>query len=199
MRSDPQSARRRDEPRRRPDDRVGALELAELHDRHGEVDVDGEQPVAPRGRLFDEHRALQQPVPAEGIEKPYGSAAVARDRAALSTARSDATWVASDDITGSTRIATTPRPRRPTSPAPTASRSASRIRGACSTTCSRRNGDLYQNYQTIDGVLSAEYGHGVQHAGLVGRAARTRTSASTARTSGRSTASPSRSAAGGNT
>ena len=64
QRSPAEEPRLRDDRRLRSDDRRHRLELADLHDRFGEVLFDGEQPDLLRGRLLDQLRALQHAVPA---------------------------------------------------------------------------------------------------------------------------------------
>ena len=70
-------------PGRRPDDLVGASGIRRST-RPNTIKWTStvSSKLLIEGGYLEQHRALQQPVPAEGIEKPYGSPGVVRDGAA---------------------------------------------------------------------------------------------------------------------
>ena len=98
---------------RRPDDVVGGVELAAVHDEHDQVHVDRQQQAAGRGRLLEQHRALQQPVSARHRAAVRQRGVAAPTRATSSTAPRRPTPRRARS-TAATRIATTCRPRRRT-------------------------------------------------------------------------------------
>src|SRR5439155_364810 len=57
-----QNPRRSDGSGRRPDDGGRRLELAVVHDEHGEVDIDRDEQAAPGSWILEQHRAVQQSV-----------------------------------------------------------------------------------------------------------------------------------------
>ena len=133
---------------RRSDDLVGGVELAALHDEHDQVHLDGQQQAARRGRLLEQHRALQQPVSAghrEGLRqrRPGSPTRVTSiDSGAVDQHR------LRRRSTAATRIATTCRRRRRTSPASQAFKVGFQDSWGPYNQNLRANADLYQNYMT---------------------------------------------------
>ena len=136
---------------------IGGLELAALHDRLGEVHVDGHAASCSRGRLLEQPRALQQPVPARASSSRFGTPASGRWRArrlrrAGTTQRASGSGVR--QLSGSLQLAGfgVVRHRLP--------QLQSRVPGFLGPLQPDRyaNASLYQNYTQVAGVEDAPDG-----------------------------------------
>ena len=124
------------------------VELAALHDEHDQVHVDGQQQAAGRGRLLEQPRALQQPVPAgHRAGRTAAPAWFANARHVVDGGASTNT-ASGARSTAATRIATTCRRRRRTSPGTQAIKVGFQDSWGPYNQNLRANADLYQNYMT---------------------------------------------------